>query len=370
MKLFDRYIILEWSKAFILFIGVSVGILLLFDINDDLEDFLSWGVSSSDILVYFIKLIPSFLPLVFPISILISILFVLGNMHRNLEIIVMRAAGMSLFRITRGLWLMVFLVSTAMYFLNASWVPQATEQSRITRDDWKFSHQASTMSREQVGLQYNFSFDNQSEDRRWLINRYSEYQQIGYGVQVSEFDYLGRENYRLLAKSAYFDEEKESWIFAEGREVTFNSQKGEIVRSLPFRELIKNNYQETPRLMSISNKKMDDLSALDLFQLLSAPELAEAPDYQRYAVRYQSILASPLVCLIVAGFAIPFSVAGVRKSPLIAVSNSIIWFLLYYILVQICSTLGNQELLTPSFAIWLPNLLALIPSGYFFYKYR
>lgn len=370
MTVFDRYLAREWGKAFVLFLVVAVGVLLLFDVNDDLEDFLSWGVSGSEIIVYFIKLIPSFLPLVFPISILVSTLFVLGNMHRNLEIVVMRAAGMSLLRITRAVWVLVFGVSGLMYFLNAHWVAQATEQSRLTRERWNFAHQATTQAADEVGRQYSFSFDNQYANRRWLMNRYSEYSGLGYGVQVSEFDYLGREHYRLLAKTAEFHESANHWVFYEGREITFDARQGETVRSLPFEQLEKETYQEAPALMMISNKKIDDLSALDLRLLLTDPALSKSPDRHRYAVRYQGILASPILCLVVAGFAIPFAVQGVRKSPLVSVSNSIGWFLLYYVVVQVCSVLGNQQILTPQTAIWLPNLLALFPSAWFLYKNR
>ena len=103
VTLIDRYVFSEWVKAFSLTLGATLGILVLEDLYDDLPDFLGYGAGGSEILTYYLVLLPSFLPSVIPLSLLVSILFSLGGQHGRNEVIAMRACGLSLFRLSRSL---------------------------------------------------------------------------------------------------------------------------------------------------------------------------------------------------------------------------------------------------------------------------
>ncbi len=110
--------------------------------------------------------------------------------------------------------------------------------------------------------------------------------------------------------------------------------------------------------MILSRKRPKDLSILELKSLTST--LGEKREMLAYAVQLQSMLASPLICLIVVAIAIPFSVAGVRTNPMVGVSKTIGLFFTYYILVNIFTALGGKEILSPAVAAWTPNILMLI----------
>ena len=68
--------------------GLTLGLLLMEDMYDDLPDLLAYGANFMDVAWYYLVLLPSFLPIVLPLALLISVLFSLGNLHRNNEIIV------------------------------------------------------------------------------------------------------------------------------------------------------------------------------------------------------------------------------------------------------------------------------------------
>jgi lipopolysaccharide export system permease protein len=87
-------------------------------------------------------------------------------------------------------------------------------------------------------------------------------------------------------------------------------------------------------------------------------------------MRYYSLIADTLGCLIVIGIAIPFSVAGVRVSPVVGVSKSIGLFFLYYLLTTLANTIGGRELLAPAIAAWLPNLVMVGLGAWFFGRTR
>jgi lipopolysaccharide export system permease protein len=94
------------------------------------------------------------------------------------------------------------------------------------------------------------------------------------------------------------------------------------------------------------------------------------PKVTKYAMRYYSLIADTLGCLIVIGIAIPFAVSGVRVSPVVGVSKSIGLFFAYYLLVSLANMIGGRELLTPQIAVWLPNLVMVGVAGWFFARMR
>ena len=60
--------------------------------------------------------------------------------------------------------------------------------------------------------------------------------------------------------------------------------------------------------------------------------------------------------MIVIALAVPFAVSGVRVNPAVGVSKSIGLFFLYYILMNLATSLATKEVLDPMLAAWLPNL--------------
>lgn len=368
MSLLDRYVFLEWLKIFLLALAATLGILLLERLYDDLTDFFGWGASTWEIIKYFSLYTPSFLPTIIPISLLISLLFSLGNLHRNNEVIAMRAAGMNLWRITRGLWIAGVLLSVLLLYLNARLVPWSIEQSRLLMDNLRFNALAEKTDKRYIGYIAHLSFDNQAEGRLWFMNSFSEFTYQGYGINVYRHDELGRETGRVVAREGYFDDADGHWVFLDGRDLEIDAVTGEVYRSVPFKERAYESFDEDPVLMKTLSKKPQDLSFFELRMLLEKIPPESNPAMKSYEVRVQNILASPFRCLVVVGIAIPFAVAGVRTNPLVGVSKSVGLFALYYVVASICRLLGEQQVLPVLVAAWLPLVAMMLVSVYFFRK--
>lgn len=367
MRLLDRYIFREWLKVFLMAIGATLGILLLENIYNNLPDLLGWGATPKMIARYYIVLLPGLLPTVMPLSLLVSVLYLLGALHRNHEITAMRAAGLSIFRITRSLWAAGVLLAVGLFYLNADLVPWSVQQSRNLKESIRFASEAERQDRSTVGLVYHLAFENRREGRLWFFNRFSQLTYQGFGVNVYSRDAAGRETFRVMAREAFFDDFDEHWVLLDGREVTFDVATGEPIRSLPFERKAYPEFSETPTTMRTLAKRPKDLSFYELESVLVTlgDDQGQADrQYNAYAVRYQAILASPFICIIVIGIAVPFAVAGVRTNPMVGVSKSAGLFFAYYLVANLCTMMGAQEILNPVMAAWTPNLIMLGLSGY------
>ncbi|WP_309384014.1 LptF/LptG family permease [Cerasicoccus frondis] len=363
----DRYVFFEWLKAFIMALAAMVGVLLLEDVQDDMQDYIGWGATAMDMAKYYLYLTPSFMPLILPIALLISILFTLGNLHRNNEITAMRASGLHLFTITRSLWIAGALLTVLLFALNAKVVPDSIEQSRLLRNNWQMQHEASIRDSKRVGMVALMSFDNRSENRIWYMNAFSEFTYDGFGVNVYERDDQGREVRRLIGDEAYFDEVAGHWVFVNGREMLFDPETGESYRSLGFEEKAYPELTEDPWLMQALNDEPDNLSLPEIQKLLALSS-SDNPKLPMYELRQQRILSQPLVCLVMVGIAVPFAVAGVRVNPVVGVAKALGFFALFFALEEIFRLLGSRGVIPLEVAVWLPFGLMLMLSGYYFRK--
>lgn len=360
MSLIDRYIMREWLGALLLVLGATMGMLLMQSMYDDLGDLLEVGAGAVDIVFYYAVKLPSFLSVVLTLSLLLSLLFTLGRLHRNLEITAMRAAGLGFWRITRSIWIAGVVLCGVTWYLNGTVIPWSVEASRDIFQDLRIKGEGKIERADQVESVNSVAFDNRQERRMWFMNRYSRYTQRGYGVTVTELDTERREKTRLQAREAWYDEERVGWEFRDGRETWIDPATGEVQRTLPFAEHFVGHYREDPKLILVFDQKPESLSFFELERVIAFHRAESDPKLKRYAVRYYGLLAETMGPLIIIALAIPFAVAGVRVNPAVGVSKSIGLFLIYFVLFKASTALGARGVLDPMWAALSPNLTMLL----------
>ncbi len=340
--------------------GATFGLLMLQDMFGGIRNLLRFGASVGQIGYYYLILAPSFLVMVLPVSILISLLYSLGLLHRNNEFTALRAAGVGLLRMTRWIWIMGFLLSGLLFVLQGGVIPWSVEQSRRLWDNLEFAHEAEATDVEQVGLLYGLAFDNQRENRLWFVNRFSEYSFRAYGITLSLMDEQRREVRRLMATEGFYDDVDQAWVLLNGRESLFDPETGDMVGSKAFEQQTLSDVGDDPRLMLLLGKDADDLSFFEVRQILETLTPEENPKLLSHAVYYHQMLAETMRCLIMVGLAIPFAVTGVRANPAVGVSKSLALFLGYYLLTVLSTTMAERGFVEPLLAAWFPNLIMMV----------
>ena len=371
MKTVDKHILCEWMSFLGIVVLAMLGLLLIQVMIDNFRELSDNGASALDMVIYFAITIPSFLSFVLPVVVLVSLLYVLGKLHRANEITAMRAAGLGFGRITRSIWVVGVLLCGLMWYLNASVVPWSVEASHALLEDIAFRHEARTAQDSgAIGVTRLVTFNNEPYRRLWFMNRYSRWTQRGYGVTVSEFTLRGQENLRLYAREAWFDKQKGYWVFRDGRESLFNPDTGEVTLSKLFAEKAVTYYGEDPALMLSFDVKPVDLSFFRLREIMNYFAEQDSPKLKIYAMRYYGILAQTLAPLIVILIAIPFSLTGVRVNPAVGVSKSLGLFVVYYALSNVAESLGQQGMIAPMLAACLPGLALFCAGGWFYARMR
>lgn len=359
IPILDKHVLKEWLKIFLMALCAMVGMLLISSIYNDLQDLIEWQIPTLEILEFFGMTAVGFLPVVIPVSLLVSLLFILGHFHKNQELTAWRAAGLGIFRITRSLWITGALLSVLMLLLNATFVPYATERT------------ASIIQRyDKAGERGERLFYNNAAQRHlWLISNFKPYTGEAQNINIYCFNKKSEIEKEIVAETGKYNESTGIWELLDGRVVDFGNGPGKPPKSQKTFDKIngagKNvlmlypkDFPENPRLMALTTKKPRDLSIPEIREMLKSLDGEEnAARIAEYSVHYNSILASPFCCLIVVGIAIPFAVAGVRTNPMVGVSKSIGLFAAYFLLTSIFNALGAKQWLPPVVAAWAPNII-------------
>ncbi len=367
---FDRHLLREWLQILGLVLAATCGLLVVQVLYDDFRSLRELGAHGWVLWEYLGVTLPSFLALVLPLALLISLLYTLGTLHRANELTAMRAAGVGFGRLLAPVWVAGVLCCGLSWWLNTSIVPWSVEHSRELRDDLQFQHDVKTLTADRTGAATSVAFDNQRARRMWFFNRYSRFTKHAYGVSVSELDARRHETARLVATEAWFDAARGGWQFQRGRLLSFAAETGELIADQPFTDKFVAAYEEKPELMLLIDRRPIDLSLRELRTLIDYLTSEHSPKAVDYAVRYFGLIADTLSPLIVIAIAIPFAVTGVRVNPAVGVSKSIGLFFLYYVLTNFASSLATKGYLDPSLAAWLPNAGLATLAAWFFARLR
>src|SRR4051812_34163698 len=127
-----------------LLLAATMGVLLMSALYDNFRELVQYGAGPGAIMLYYLTLMPSFLSVVLLVSMLLSLLFVLGKLHRNNELTAMRAAGLNIFATTRALWMAGIVLCGVELLLNARVVPWSVEATHSMDETMKIQAEAAT----------------------------------------------------------------------------------------------------------------------------------------------------------------------------------------------------------------------------------
>src|SRR5438552_18704524 len=129
MRLLDRYLLRELLAT----LGYCLGGFLVFWVFADLfanfGEFQRKKLLVHDVFEYYLVITPEFLVLIFPIALLLALLYTLTNHARHHEITAIRAAGISLWRLCLPYLLVGFGLSLLLFAVNELWAPRSAEQA-------------------------------------------------------------------------------------------------------------------------------------------------------------------------------------------------------------------------------------------------
>ena len=136
MKIIDRYITKEFLLPFFFCLLVFTTLYIVIDLFSRLEDIMQRHVEVSILLQYYL----AFLPIIFvrtaPVAVLLSTLYVLGDLTKYNEITAFKAGGLNIWRLTLPFFFLGLIISITTLIINDELVPQPNIISVTVKEEY------------------------------------------------------------------------------------------------------------------------------------------------------------------------------------------------------------------------------------------
>jgi len=360
MRLLDRYLLRELLVPLGYCLCGFLILLIFGDLFANLAGFQKKKLLAGDIVEYYLVSTPELLVQVVPIALLLALLYALTNHSRHHEIVAIRAAGISLWRLTLPYLAVGVVLSVGLFALNELWVPQnADQKERILA--------RRTQRPDAVGHQGNLpasGLANLREGRTWLAGDYNPKTSEMRNPQIIWTLPDGSQRWLFAARAIRING---VWTFFDASECKSGAEPGSmLVPSLQTNVLAMPEFKETPeQILSeirigkglsfrVKNKaEIPIAQILDYLRLHPRPPDSVKP---RLYTELHGRLATPWTCLVVVLIAIPFGVASGRRNVFVGVAGGIFICLVYVVLQRFTLALGMGDKVAPWLAAWFPNI--------------
>lgn len=360
VRLLDRYLLRELMIPLLYCLG---GFLIFFvsaDLMNELPMLQGRSLNGWDIAEYYVFKSPELLANVLPLGLLLAMLYALAQHGKHHELVAIRAAGVSLWRLAAPYLAVGVTFSVALFVANEIVGPRAQDAAEevLNRYQTKLEQQTELQWRRDV------NFNNDVAGHAWKIGAYGLLSHEMLRVNVT---WTGRDNIRRVLfanRGAYTNG---VWHFTDAELWSYEPPNLDFPARTRTNLVVFPELDESPRLIK-SEIKVSSLSALRAAKRLRFT-LAEILDYKRLHPRltgskadelntqFHGRLALPFTCFVVVLLALPFGAAPGRRNVAIGVGVSIGIGFAFFVLSRLSLVLGTGGHVPGWLAGWTPNVL-------------
>ncbi len=347
MRILDRYVLQKFLLPFIYCFLGFIAIWFIFDLSDNLQDFMGAKSMSVQILLYYYaSQFPQIIVLCLPIGTLLALLYALTAMSRTNEIISMLGAGVSVMRILVPL-IGVGLVLTA---ITAYFNYEAAPHSEMIKK--QLMKEIKRGKKKEPGLTGHL-YRNREDMRTWFMRKIQTSDNTVSDLEIiqqnADYDITAQ----WFARNAAYDPETQTWVLRSAKYVEFNKD-GDITKTEFKDEIRISGWKETAWRIASSVMNPEYLSVEELEDYLEFnkdfPQARLAP----YRTHLQYRWAVPWSCVLVVLLAAPMGIVYSRRGILGGVAFAIGLFFLFYFLSFLFLALGKGNRVPPVVAVWGP----------------
>jgi lipopolysaccharide export system permease protein len=356
-KILDRYITRELLPPFFLSIAVLTLALFLQKMFRLMELILSKGsplVDTGKLLLY---IMPGFLAMTIPMSLLVAALTAFTRLSSDSEVTAMKASRVSLYAMVRPvlqLSIILFLVTSAITHFLA---PHA---------NFAFKAQLFNMlkARAMVGLEQGV-FSSTFDGMVIYVDKMNSLDDI-QGIFISD-ERSGNEPFTIVAKQGQLiaDPENLNVTLAMDRGAIHLQPRTEGVYPLMFFDkgklFIDISRASMRRRSDDAGRNIEELDSLELLKELRQARTGGEPT-RAIEIELQKRVSISYACLVFGLIGAPLGIRKSRTGRSAGIAISIFVILVYYLVLGTAARLADGGAVTPAAATWIPNGLITVAA--------
>jgi len=325
--------------------------------------FVRKGISPYYLIELLIYVLPAVVVLTIPMATLVGILLALGRLSTESEVTAMKAHGVGFHQILLPLVLTATFLSIFDFVFMDYALPRGNVAYSARKRD--ISVRNPTLVLEDGVVMREL----EGEGKLWMYESMDPRTKRLRHVRVWDSIWGGKPRF-IRAKDATvgFEEDGQAWLsLFDGTTYETAPKVAQGFRVTAFQEhrialnftksLERSNYEsQSPRSLTISQLKTN------IEGLQSRAEEATQESFiikqLRYAqVEYHKRFSIPFACLAFGLIGVPLGLIVKRSGKMVGFGIGLGLILVYYLLLQLGQDTGRNGVLSPSFAMWLPNIV-------------
>jgi len=361
-KIIDRYILNETIGPFLIGTGFFTFIFVIQKIRDLVKLSIEKAIPIYVTAQLFLYMLPFTAAITIPMGVLFGILLAFGRLSSHSEIIAMRANGISIYRTFLPAGLFGIIISAGLFIFINYVVPETNLRYRILYRSVMYSNPGIFL-----------------EDRVFtdLPNTQKKISSLSVSEDGNEMDSVfiyELENNKIkityAKKGMWSNNNVNSPLISlhlkNGRSFEIGLNDFKEIQNLEFGE-IEMNIINTIR--STDAEIVPGPRESSVWTI--ARQIKEKKDTHKYVssklyVELHKKITIPVACLAFVIIGMPLAVSFNRSGRGIGFVSAIIIIFVYYLFMVLGETLGNKDMISPHFSMWIPNFVLFVIGIFLF----
>jgi lipopolysaccharide export system permease protein len=349
-RILDRYIFFEMLPPFFLSMAVLTLVLFLQKLFRLADLVVSKGATLASTIKVLAYLVPSFLVITIPMSLLVASLTTFASLSAESEITAMKASRISLFRMIRPVIFFALAAFAVTAVTSLVLVPGANTALKAHLYNM-------VKSQATVGIDpgvFSSTFDGMViyVDKMDSVNNLE-------GVFISD-ERSEKDPYVILAKRGKLIADPQSLnvtlALREGSVHTMPRDDKTYTQMGFDAARLYLNLNDTFDRKGAPGKVFEDMGSLELVRQIKRLRTEGQPTYASETELHKRI-SIPFACLILGLIGAPLGIRRSRSGKSAGVAIALLVFLVYYIILGMATNLAETGTFRPLLAYWVPNCI-------------
>lgn len=352
----DRYVFGEFWK---IFVTTALGfplLLIIFDLTDNLDTYLSRELSQADLLLSYVYWLPDSVFLILPAAVLFATVFSIGALTRHSEITAAKASGISFYRVIAPIFVgALFATITGLVLGELAPFANRKRQQLLGVDQVAGGNE-----------RFNFAYAAE-QGRVYKIGTLRVSERTVQGIDI-ERKGAGPEypSYVLSATSGTYEQGR-GWLLKAGVMHVIPDTSRNI--TFTFDSARARYFNQRPVELTASPKAPEEMRFAELGRFIGAMERSGA-DVNQLRVERMLKIAVPVTCIVILLFGAPLATSTQRGGAAYGIGISLATTMIFLVLIQLTKAIGSKGLMPPDLAAWIPSILFGVTGTYLFLRVR
>lgn len=344
-KLLDLYIIRKFILTFFVALILIIGIVIIFDISEKIDDFISSEAPLKAIVFdYYLNFIPYFMNMFSPLFVFITVIFFTSKMASNSEIVAILSCGISFRRMMVPYIISATLIASLSLALNLFVIPASNK----VRVEFETKYMKGKSLRSQRNTHYQIA-----PGEFVFAESFSMWNNTAYKFTLEKIE-GNKLISKISAESATYDTTRNVWTLKKyfirdyNEDLTDNVKTGrrlDTTLSLNVTDFI------------INRKMVETLTYDELNTMIETQRMRGDANLKMSLIEQHTRFALPFSAFVLTIMGVALSSVKRRGGIGWNIGIGIALAFIYILFMRFSQMFVYTDTLSPMLAIWLPNIL-------------